>query len=713
MARALNYAPDAADLNELIRLSLSDWLLQAGHLNMVLADTDDAIAAFSADGRSVVTVGRRGGVKRWDLNTGKLLSLQQLKLSPENRMILSNRVALSPDGQWLFNSGWNGGAGAGELFDLATGEQVWTDAQRETVVDGAFHPDGKSILVADRAKETRFWDLTTHKPIGVRLGPPVTRKAPFSIHVACSPDGKTVLATSTGTFFWDAPTGDSLGRGKSVGLVYAAAFSPDGKYLVTGRATAGAELWEVPSAQSAKLLRTFPEGAQAAAFSPDGRTLLTGYQDRARLWDLKSGAILVSRLQHGSDGIRSVSFSNDGATLLTAGRDNTARLWSAPPTHAKPFAPVAIPVDKVAYRPNGRQVVGWSFSRRRPAVWDVENGKLIKEPQASKPVPPVAVSHDGRVYLVWDSPGRFHLRDLSSDEPIGAPIPYSGQVSSRVQFSPWGPALAVPDGKRCQLWDTRTGKPIGQSIQHPDLWFYAAAASPDGRTIAVGDYGGVSLWDTTSAVMLVRYRHGTNVWRLSFSPDARTILVGPHGMHGAFLDGATLKPIGAPFAIEKPEFPAAFNAKDRTVLIGHTDNLARLWDYTTGTPVGPPLQHQGKVLAVAFSPQGRMVVIGSDDHTARFWDPVLGKPLGRPLRHKGPVRDVAFSPDGKTVATACHESGVQLWPVPAPLDGDPEQLRLYAEVITGVELDEHGLPRALDAKTWQERRSQSRILRGE
>jgi WD40 repeat protein len=108
-----------------------------------------------------------------------------------------------------------------------------------------------------------------------------------------------------------------------------------------------------------------------------------------------------------------------------------------------------------------------------------------------------------------------------------------------------------------------------------------------------------------------------------------------------------------------------------------------------------------------------MVVIGSDDHTARFWDPVLGKPLGRPLRHKGPVRDVAFSPDGKTVATACHESGVQLWPVPAPLDGDPEQLRLYAEVITGVELDEHGLPRALDAKTWQERRSQSRILRGE
>jgi len=702
MARALNYAPDAADVNEPIRLSLSDWLRQAGRLNMVLSDTADAIAAFSADGRSVVTAGRHGHVKRWDPNTGKLLSQQQLKVTPGNRLVLS------PDCRWLFNSPWNGLVGAGELFDLTTGEQVWTDAQRESVVDGAFHPDGKSILVADRKKETQFWDLATHKPIGAPLGPPVRGNVPGSVKVACSPDGKTVLFEDMRISFLDAPTGKSLGFVKNAQNVYAAAFSPDGRYL----ATSGGDtrIWEV---SSAKLLRILPEGMRAA-FSPDGRTILTGFRDRARLWDRATGALLVSRLQHAA-GIRSVSFSHDGATLLTAGADNTARLWSAPPMHARPLANVVIQINNVAYHSNGKQLAGWWPGRPNgPAVWDVVNNKLIKTPQISPSAPLVkGVSQDGRTYLTTDGLDRLQLRDMSSDEPIGPPIPCHWALS-RPELSPWGPALTVPTGERCQLWDAQTGNPLGKPIQYRGWFFCSAAASPDGRKIAVGDYGGVSLWDTTSGVMLApAYRLETNVWRLTFSPDSRTILMAPSGMHGVFLDGATLKPIAAPFAIEKSEFPAAFNAKDHTVLIGHTDNLARLWDYTTGNPVGPPLRHRGKVLAVAFSPQGRMVVIGSDDNTARFWDPVLGKPLGRPLRHKGPVRDVAFSPDGNTVATACHESGPQLWPVPALLDGDPEQLRLYAEVITGVELDEHGLARALDAKTWQERRSQCKILRGE
>ena len=35
------------------------------------------------------------------------------------------------------------------------------------------------------------------------------------------------------------------------------------------------------------------------------------------------------------------------------------------------------------------------------------------------------------------------------------------------------------------------------------------------------------------------------------------------------------------------------------------------------------------------------------------------------------------------------------------LRGDPEQLLLWTQVITGLELDEHGLVRCLDAATWQ------------
>ena len=42
--------------------------------------------------------------------------------------------------------------------------------------------------------------------------------------------------------------------------------------------------------------------------------------------------------------------------------------------------------------------------------------------------------------------------------------------------------------------------------------------------------------------------------------------------------------------------------------------------------------------------------------------------------------------------------------VPAPVRGDAEAVRLWAEVLTGRELDEHGAVRVLDVPTWQERR---------
>src|SRR5205823_14007432 len=73
-------------------------------------------------------------------------------------------------------------------------------------------------------------------------------------------------------------------------LVYAVAFSPDGKYLATGSFDNTIKLWE---AATGKELKTFggPQGHQkmvlSVAFSNDGTMIASGGADNAlKVWDV-------------------------------------------------------------------------------------------------------------------------------------------------------------------------------------------------------------------------------------------------------------------------------------------------------------------------------------------------------------------------------------------------------------------------------------------
>jgi WD40 repeat protein len=69
------------------------------------------------------------------------------------------------------------------------------------------------------------------------------------------------------------------------GEIEAVAFSPDGKYVLTGSVDGTARLWDAATGQQLRIVQSQNSTVFSVAFSPDGKQVLIGSGDGiARLW---------------------------------------------------------------------------------------------------------------------------------------------------------------------------------------------------------------------------------------------------------------------------------------------------------------------------------------------------------------------------------------------------------------------------------------------
>jgi len=65
----------------------------------------------------------------------------------------------------------------------------------------------------------------------------------------------------------------------------------------------------------------------AVAFSPDGRTVISTSREKTlNLWDVATGRALRTLSGH-SEFINTVAFAPDGKSVVSGSKDNTLKLW--------------------------------------------------------------------------------------------------------------------------------------------------------------------------------------------------------------------------------------------------------------------------------------------------------------------------------------------------------------------------------------------------
>jgi RNA polymerase sigma factor (sigma-70 family) len=242
--------------------------------------------------------------------------------------------------------------------------------------------------------------------------------------------------------------------------------------------------------------------------------------------------------------------------------------------------------------------------------------------------------------------------------PLGANGQKQGSPQPPRQAS--SPASAAPDPHAIPLPPQAKARLGSMRFRHGSL-VTSVAFSPDGQTLASGS------WDST--VRLIEVASGKEIQRINcpdkvvgpvaFSPDGKLLAIGATEAIRLW-DTSKRKEVAQLAGHDKGVASLAFSPDGRTLASGGWDYTVRLWDVASGKQQRLLGKHDKVAYVVAYSPDGKILASGSRDQAIILWDPTTGKRL-RQLQAPAAIEGLAFSPDGKLLASGGYDKVITFW----------------------------------------------------
>ncbi len=675
--------------------------------------------AFSPDGRYAVSGGcdeytdsacTRGSARVWEAATGQEVSHIEFggevftsAFQPAGRYIVS-------EGCESYDANHSCTQGVARVWEVTSGREIsqvesggWFRAVR-------FSPNGEYVLTGAEDGTARVWETTTGKQIAHMFHGGIVSA------VAFSPDARYVVSGTVGfdngfTSVWEAHTGKEVVR-LDTGNVTSVAFSPDGKYVATGMGfllsrdpggggTGGedyfATVWDASSGQQVAQISHGGNFVLSLAFSPDGKYVISGASDGvAQVWDAATGDE-VGQMSHGGP-VESVGFHPDGRYVISAG-GLTTYMWEAASSedilgvsHDGPIASASLSLD------GGYMITGGGDGFAR--VWSTRQDQLATRVlRINNFGPNVDFTSDGQHFTVWDYCETFEedshctsasLRLGAVDTGKLAYLTFDGGLLSTV-FTQDGQRLVV---ESCETLDsngscisrslhvmaTDTSREISSLEIAGDIHYFSA--SPDGKyLLSTGcetygvdnncDQTSVVLWDVDVRKEMKRLSFTGWASTLDFSPDGKRILLTLCEKDDCTLSSTSVWEVPSGNEIWRrdedlysPSF--YFSPGGRYMLQAGCDNINcqkmsyRVVAADSGKEVVPTIgsfeslfsfSKDEKYLAVP-SCEGRNVVNFLCTHgSIKVIDLSTGKDVSR-VPFEGEIRVLSFNEDGKRLISA-------------------------------------------------------------
>ena len=605
-------------------------------------------------------------------------------------------LAASPNGRLI---AWAGPDGLIRIWNLVTQEEERTIymSQGATVRVLTFSPDNEILYSADTAGTIALWDVETWRKLRDFTADISLVSEIYAM--ALSPDGTTLAyggraEGDSNVYTRNLVTGVLKSyRPTRAGIedTLAVAWSPDGKVFASAGRDRVIRIWDPQTRREVETIRTilvdntlqevYEGPIHSLAFSPDGKWLVSGGEDNEggvkdktlMMWDTTLWAEQPPVIFQGgpNSDITVIKFSPDGQTLASAYNNGEIVTWN--------FASQNLTEEITSHTGT---VLAMDFSQFEKSLLLVSSGYdrtiLMNNLIALDTLDTTLVDQKG-------SPTRLAM--ASADELTIAGTTQAG-------LSVWTDKLASGQEDQIDLGDL-----AGQSDFYlsPDSRQVAWVSNEAGIEIFALDSQQelLSIPLPTVAISTTNANGETSesqepgqVDSLAFNPDGNT-LAGAYcrlrsrenvpGTENVIdicverailvwdIPGGGLKKMfstGKASAIRSLAFKPG---NDNNLAVGYQDASIQIWDIDQERASGLPLIGiGGPVTSLAFHQDGDVLASGSENKLIALWNMNPPQLIGGPFTGSdGAVTGLAFSPDNSILYSGSDAGTISQWDIEA------------------------------------------------